>query len=92
VARYRIVRWRDIPAVVEASDESGTVRLPLSQRFQDLIDGVAMRLGATGTEAYLDGWEQDAEVERSGAAQGVAEAVAAELESAFGEYVRRHLL
>jgi hypothetical protein len=92
VARYRVVRWRDIPSVVEASDESGTVRIPLSQRFQDLIDGVAMRLGATETEAYLEGWQPDPEAERAGGAEAVAEAVATELESGFGAYVMRHLL
>jgi hypothetical protein len=92
VARYRVVRWRGIPSVVEASDEVDTVRLPLSQRFQDLIDGVAMRVGATGTEAYLEGWGQDAETERPGGARTVAEAVAAELEATFGDYVRDSLL
>jgi Virulence factor len=89
VARYRVIRWRDIPSVVEASDESGTVRVPLSQRFQDLIDGVAMRLGATDSEAYLEGWTQDPEVDRVGGARGVADAVAAELEAGFGDYVKR---
>ena len=35
MARYRIVRWQDIPSVVEASDGDRTVRRPLSPRFQD---------------------------------------------------------
>jgi hypothetical protein len=91
VARYQVVRWRGIPSVVEASDEVDTVRLLLSQRFQDLIDGVAMRVGVTGTEAYLEGWGQDAETERPGGARAVAEAVAAELEAAFGDYVKDSL-
>ena len=79
MARYRIVHWRDIPALVEADDGDGTVRRPLSPRFQILIDAVAMQAGATETEAYLEGWGQTAETERPGAALEVAEAIAAEL-------------
>jgi Virulence factor len=91
VARYRVVRWRDIPSLVEAWDAERTVRLPLSQRFQDLIDAVAMREGASESEAYLEGWSRDPERERPGGAGSVADAVAAELEAAFGEYVGRAL-
>jgi hypothetical protein len=83
MARYRIVQWRDIPALVVADDDEGTVRLPLSPRFQALIDAVAMRAGATETEAYLEGWGESGETERPGAAPDVAEAVAAELEAQF---------
>ena len=68
MARYRIVHWREIPALVEADDGDGTVRRPLSPRFQTLIDAVAMQAGATETEAYLEGWGQTAETERPGAA------------------------
>jgi hypothetical protein len=60
MARYRIVHWREIPALVEADDGDGTVRRPLSPRFQTLIDAVAMQVGATETEAYLEGWGQTA--------------------------------
>ena len=83
VAHYRIVHWRDIPVLVEVRDGDGTVRLPLSPRFQALIDAVAMQAGATESEAYLDGWGQTAEVERAGSARDVAEVVAAEIEASF---------
>lgn len=83
MARYRIVQWRDIPALVVADDGDGTVRRPLSPRFQALIDAVAMRTGATDTEAYLEGWRESGENERPGAAPDVAEAVAADLEAQF---------
>ena len=83
MARYHIVQWRDIPALVVAVDDNGTVRQPLSPRFQALIDTVAMREGATETETYLEGWEESGETERLGAALDVAEAVAAELEAGF---------
>ncbi len=87
MARYRIIHWRNIPSLVEAVDGERTVRRPLSQRFQDLIDAVAMREGASDSEAYLEGWGQEAEAERPGSAQSVAEQVAAELEAGF-----QHLL
>src|SRR5258706_16150712 len=55
MARVRIIRWRDLPSLVEAEEGGETVRVPLSQRFQDLIAAVAMRGGATGSAAYLPG-------------------------------------
>jgi hypothetical protein len=91
VARYHVLRWKEIPSLVEARDGDHTARVPLSQRFQDLIDAVAMREGASDTEAYLAGWGRDPEVERPGEARSVAEAVAAELEASFAEYVERCL-
>ena len=80
VAMYRVVRWREIPSLVEARDGERTVRVPLSQRFQDLIDALAMREGATESEAYLEGWAPGPETERPGDAETVARDVAAELE------------
>jgi hypothetical protein len=91
VARYRIIRWKGIPSLVEADGPAGTVRMPLSQRFQDLIDGLAMREGATDSGAYLEGWAQDPDVERAGSAEDVAAAVAAELEAGFLDLAQRRL-
>jgi hypothetical protein len=92
MARYRIVQWRDLPSLVEAVDDEQTVRVPLSQRFQDLIDAVAMREGASDSEAYLDGWAPGPEAERPGDAEAVARAVAAELEDGFQDLVARRIL
>jgi hypothetical protein len=83
MARYRIVHWKDIPSMVEAVDDDGTARHPLSQKFQDLIDALAMREGSTEGDAYLDGWGQGAWLEREGSPDDVAEAVAAEIENGF---------
>jgi len=91
MARYRIVHWREIPSVVEALDGERVVRLLLSQRFQDLIDAVAMRSGASDSEAYLDGWGQTAEAEHPGDVDEVAGQVAAKLEAEFQDIVARHL-
>ena len=92
MARYRIVQWRDLPSLVEATDGEQTVRVPLSQRFQDLIDAVAMREGASESEAYLEGWAPGPETERPGDAEAVAHQVAAELEADFQDLVTRRFL
>ncbi len=92
MACYRILRWKDIPSLVEARDGERTVQVPLSPRFQDLIDAVAMREGASETEAYLEGWAQDPEAERPGSPERVAGEVAAALEASFQDLVARRLL
>jgi hypothetical protein len=87
VATYRITSWRGIPASVEAQDGQGAVTRPLSERFQMLIDSAAMQLGLEGTDAYLEQWEAGPALERTGGAAEVAEAVAAELEDRFAQFV-----
>ena len=68
------------------------VRVPLSPRFQDLIDAVALREGASETEAYLDGWGQTPDLDEPGTAEDVAGHVAARLEDDFQDLVVRRLL
>jgi hypothetical protein len=91
MATLQILYWKDIPSVVQASDDAGTVKVQLSDRFQMLIDAVAMRLGLAGTDEYLEQWEHGDEEERPGAAREVAEAVVAELERRFDEFRERGL-
>jgi hypothetical protein len=91
VARYRILSWKDIPSVVEATDGEEHAKVQLSERFQMLIDTVAMQLGMDGTDAYLEQWEHGAIEERPGRAREVADAVAADLEMRFGEFRQRSL-
>ncbi|MGH7332417.1 MAG: virulence factor [Candidatus Rokuibacteriota bacterium] len=91
MATYQILFWQDIPSLVEASDAEGSVKLQLSDRFQALIDAVAMRLGRAGTDEYLDQWEHGDESERPGSAREVAEAVVAELEARFPQFRDRGL-
>jgi hypothetical protein len=87
MASYQIIAWKDVPAVVEARDGSETVTRQLSDRFQQLIDSVAMRLGLQDQDAYLDLWARGAVQERSGSATEVADAVVAELEARFPEFI-----
>jgi hypothetical protein len=92
MARYRIVHWKDVPSLVEAADGDRTARHELSQKFQDLIDALAMREGATEGDAYLDGWGQGAWLERDGSPDEVADAVAAELEDGFQALLMKRFL
>ena len=87
MASYPIIAWKDLPAMVEASDGVETVTRQLSDRFQQLIDSVAMRLGLQDQDAYLDLWARGAVQERSGSATEVADAVVAELEARFSEFI-----
>jgi hypothetical protein len=89
VATYEVISWRDIPAVVEARDDQGACARQLSERWQALIDSVAMLLGRAGTEEYLAEWTRSAPAERPGRAAEVAEAVAQELEERFPEFAAR---
>ena len=92
MARVRIIQWRDLPSLVEAEEGGETVRVPLSQRFQDLIDAVAMREGVTESGAYLEDWAPGPETERPGGAEAVARAVAEEVEAGFQDLVTRRFL
>ncbi len=87
MATYQIIAWREIPAVVEARDGAGSVTRQLSERFQSLIDSVAVQLGLQDSEAYLEQWTRGAVAERPGTAEEVADAVAAELEDRFQEFI-----
>ena len=89
MAHWEIVAWRDIPAVVEARDDAEQVTLSLSDKFQSLIDSVAMQLGMQDEAAYLEQWARVPGGERPGSAREVGEAVAAELEARFPEYIAR---
>lgn len=91
MAKYTILYWKDIPSVVEASDATDSAKVQLSERFQALIDSVAMKLGLDGTDEYLEQWDHGDEQERAGSAREVADTVARELEAKFGEFRDRGL-
>jgi hypothetical protein len=88
MASYRIVAWKDIPASVEAHDGADHVSLQLSERFQALIDSLAMQSGAHAEDAYLEHWGST-DGERAGSAREVSAAIAAELEERFPEFIAR---
>ena len=83
MAKWTVLCWQEIPSVVEATDDDGTHKVQLSERFQELIDMAAMRRKLAGTDAYLMAWEKQPVEERAGTAKDVAEAVAADIEARF---------
>jgi len=89
LATYQIIAWKDVPAMVEARDAAETVTRPLSDRFQQLIDSVAMQLDIQDQDAYLELWDRGQSQERPGTAAEVADAVVAELEARFPEFIGR---
>ena len=86
---YRIVAWKGIPAGVEAEDGTEAVTVQLSERFQLLIDSVAMQLGLQDSDAYLELWSRGEPQDRPGTAREVADAVTADIENRFTEFIGR---
>jgi hypothetical protein len=85
MATYQIVYWQDIPSQVDARDGGKSHKEMLSQRFQELIDLVAMRKKITQSDDYINGWSKGEKTERAGTAVEVAMVVAKELEGRFDE-------
>jgi hypothetical protein len=81
MARYRILYWQEIPGQISAADDDDEVMLPMSQKFFDHIDALAMQRGLHGTDDFLAHWQWGDEIERPGSAREVAEAVKSELEA-----------
>ena len=90
MAKYTVLNWQDLPSLVEATDEDGTHKIQLSQRFQALIDHVAMESGLMGSDAYLDAWNKTYVQEREGKAEDVAKAIAEEVEAQFSDIMATH--
>ena len=83
MAKVTILYWQEIPSVVEARDRGGRHKIELSQRFQELIDLVAMKKKLAGTDEYLVQWNKGASEEREGDPEVVATAVAEDIEARF---------
>ena len=91
MATYHVVYWREIPSMVQARDGNRTVRVGLSQRFQELIDAVAMRDGLASTDQYLLQWRNGPRTELPGSPEEVAHSVAESLEAEY-EALKQRLL
>jgi len=85
--RCQIVYWQEIPSLVEVRKGRKVAHKEmLSERFQALIDTVAMKTGLEGTDAYLEQWRKapvDVEIEDGADAESLARKVAADLEDDF---------
>lgn len=75
-----MTRWRELPSMVAARAGDEQVKTQLAQRFQEAIDEAAMRLGDTGSDDYLAGWERTPWTAADGTPAEVLERVAAGLE------------
>jgi hypothetical protein len=83
MATIEITYWRDIPVLVTARTGLDEVTVPLSARFQDLVDRVALAAGFADADAYLAEWRTAPAGERSGPVPAAARAAADELEADF---------
>ena len=84
MARYQVLYWKDIPAQVKAADEGGKrISRTLPDRFQAMIDQIAMQEGLAGTNDYLDQWRWTEKLERPGSADEVVDSVIKELVREF---------
>ena len=81
MTEYQVTRWRELPSMVAARAGEETLKAQLAPRFQEAIDEAAMRLGDTGSEDYLAGWERTPWTAADGAPAEVLERVTADLEA-----------
>ena len=81
MTELQVTRWRDIPSMVAVRAGDETVKAELPSRFQEAIDEAAMRLGDTGADDYLAGWDRTPWTSADGTPTEVLGRVAAELDA-----------
>jgi hypothetical protein len=81
MTEYQVTRWRELPSMVAARAGDGLVKSQLASRFQEAIDEAAMRLGETGADDYLAGWERTPWTAADGTPAEVLDRVTSELEA-----------
>jgi hypothetical protein len=81
MTEYQVTRWRALPSMVAARAGDETVKSELAARFQEAIDEAAMRLGDTGADDYLAGWERTPWTPAEGTPTEVLDRVSAELDA-----------
>ena len=84
MATYQVTYWQEIPSQVDAkaSGEKPAKQM-LTQRFQELIDIVAVKRKLDSSDDYINQWSKGPKTERAGTAAEVVQAVAEELEAQF---------
>jgi hypothetical protein len=92
MAEYQVTYWRDLPSLVVAREGEHVTKSPLAPRFQEAIDEAAMRLGDTGSDAYLAGWTRGDWTTDDGSTTDVADRLVATLEDQWpAERLRGYL-
>jgi hypothetical protein len=94
MTEYQVTRWRELPSMVAARAGDGLVKAELASRLQEAIDEAAMRLGDTGADDYLAGWERTPWTRADGTPVEVLDRVTSELEAEWpadriAEYLSR---
>jgi len=85
MADVTVVFWRDIPAQVIVGKGRGSAKVQLGERFIQTIDRVAMKVGASATDAYMAEWRKAPPYAVDGDPATVAAAEAARLEAEYDE-------
>ncbi len=91
MAKVQILYWQEIPSVVEARDANGVHKELLSERFQELIDLIAMKKKLAGTDEYLMQWNKGKRYEVEGSAEEVAKSIKEDFESQYREIRKQEL-
>ena len=81
MATYKILYWQEVPSQITADDGVDEITLAMPPRFMERIDLLAAKRKLQQADDYLAQWRWSEEEEREGAAEDVAAAVKAELES-----------
>ena len=91
MAKVTILYWQDIPSVVEAREGREVHKELLSERFQELIDLVAMKKNMAGTDDYLNHWTKGSPTTVEGSPEEAARKVKEELEARYKEIRKEEL-
>jgi hypothetical protein len=84
MATYRVTYWQEIPSQVDAKDANGkTHKRLLSQRFQELIDIIAVKRKLDSSDDYIGQWNKGDKTDREGSAEEVTAAVVADFEARY---------
>lgn len=83
MATLKIMYWKEIPAQVQAEDDSGRVSKLLDGRFQEGIDAISMFDGSAGNDDYLEAWNWGEPVEVAGTAEEAAAQITARFNGGF---------
>jgi hypothetical protein len=83
MAQVKVMYWRDIPYAVRAIGPEGQVSRQLPAVFQEAVDEAAMTAGRTAGGDYSAAFHWGPEESRPGSPAAVADAVVAEIVTAY---------
>ena len=87
-----VVYWRDIPAQVIVGKGRKASKVQLTERFEQAIDRVAMKIGAEETDAYLAEWRKADAYFVDGEQDAVAQEEAAKIEAEYNHEKIKYLV